>query len=429
MPPSKTEPVLIVGAGVFGLSTAHTLATSGHTDITVLEKDDRIPSRFSGGYDLNKIIRCEYIDPFYTQHALTAIRQWQTNPLYQPYFRQVGFLNVVTGEANEVVQNALAKYNKSVAENPAFDGYLVPCPDADHIRRVAPQFTGALPGWKGYLNRLAGYAQSSHAMGACFAACQQLGVKFKLGADGDVAELLYRPGTRVCVGARTKSGAVYEASRTIVAAGGFVANVLPSIAEQVTAICWGVSHIQLAPEESEQLRGMPVTTVRDIGFFFEPDPATHKVKICYMGGGYTRTAHNNGTSIPYNTLAESGYIPAEDVKQTRRMLRMALPHIAERPLIDTHLCWVADTDNSDYIIDFVPGSGGSLVVLSGDSGHGFKMMPIFGGFVQDLLEANTQKLARWRWREGKRDAASAGKQVSWRASAVVDLDSTSRAKL
>lgn len=66
---AKQSSVLIVGAGTFGLATALELAKSGYTSITVLEKDDQIPSRFSAGYDINKIVRAEYHDPFYVEMA------------------------------------------------------------------------------------------------------------------------------------------------------------------------------------------------------------------------------------------------------------------------------------------------------------------------------------------------------------------------
>lgn len=70
--PSKSAPVAIIGAGVFGLSSALQLAGEGYTDITVFEKDDRIPPRSSAGYDLNKIVRAEYDDPWYTELAIVC---------------------------------------------------------------------------------------------------------------------------------------------------------------------------------------------------------------------------------------------------------------------------------------------------------------------------------------------------------------------
>ena len=66
----RSRPVLIIGAGAFGLASALTLATSGYTNVLVLERDDQIPSRFSAAYDLNKVIRAEYMDRFYTDLSL-----------------------------------------------------------------------------------------------------------------------------------------------------------------------------------------------------------------------------------------------------------------------------------------------------------------------------------------------------------------------
>ena len=69
---SKSDPIIIVGAGAFGLSTALRLTEAGFHDITVLEKDDALPSRFSAANDLNKIVRPEYEDSFYTELTLVS---------------------------------------------------------------------------------------------------------------------------------------------------------------------------------------------------------------------------------------------------------------------------------------------------------------------------------------------------------------------
>lgn len=63
---SKTDPIIIVGGGAFGLSTALQLVQKGFTNVSVYEKDDHIPPRYSAANDLNKIVRAEYEDPFYT---------------------------------------------------------------------------------------------------------------------------------------------------------------------------------------------------------------------------------------------------------------------------------------------------------------------------------------------------------------------------
>jgi sarcosine oxidase/L-pipecolate oxidase len=69
---SKSDSIIIVGAGAFGLSTALHLCAAGFTDITVLDKDSEVPSRFSAANDINKIVRVEYEDPFYTDLTLVS---------------------------------------------------------------------------------------------------------------------------------------------------------------------------------------------------------------------------------------------------------------------------------------------------------------------------------------------------------------------
>ena len=69
----KTTPVAIVGCGTWGLSTALHLTNAGYTNVTVFDRASEIPSRYSAGYDLNKIVRPEYEDPFYTDLALVSL--------------------------------------------------------------------------------------------------------------------------------------------------------------------------------------------------------------------------------------------------------------------------------------------------------------------------------------------------------------------
>lgn len=74
MAANKSSPTAILGSGAWGLSTALHLLEEGYTDITVYERASEIPSPYSGGFDLNKIVRAEYEDPFYTELALVGVR-------------------------------------------------------------------------------------------------------------------------------------------------------------------------------------------------------------------------------------------------------------------------------------------------------------------------------------------------------------------
>ena len=318
-------------------------------------------------------------------------------------------------------------YFDSVQRHPGFAGQVHRVSGPGDIKQVAPAFQGPVEGWTGYHNKLAGYGHSLNTLKAVYGECVRLGVKFHVGQDGDVESLLHassRSGT-TCIGARARSGKMHLADKTVLATGAGVSNLVPRIGKQVTGRCWGVCHIQLTPEEAAPLRGIPVTNVRDLAFFFEPDAETNKLKFCHMGGGFTNYAWSgDGLSLPFPSLKESDFMPLEDEVAVRRLLREVFPQFADRPLIDQHLCWFADTADSDYIIDYVPGTGSSLAVLSGDSGHGFKMMPIFGEFVQTLLEEGRQAEPKWQWKESKPKSGAA-----WRASAGQELAGVPRAKL
>ena len=69
---SKDSRVAIIGGGAWGLSTALHLNSAGYTDITVFERAPQQPSRYSAAWDLNKIVRAEYEDRFYTELALVG---------------------------------------------------------------------------------------------------------------------------------------------------------------------------------------------------------------------------------------------------------------------------------------------------------------------------------------------------------------------
>ena len=52
---NKTDKILIVGGGTWGVSTALHLARRGYKDITVLDPYE-IPSAIAAGNDINKIV-------------------------------------------------------------------------------------------------------------------------------------------------------------------------------------------------------------------------------------------------------------------------------------------------------------------------------------------------------------------------------------
>lgn len=420
----KDTPIAIVGAGAFGLSTAWHLLQSGYTNITVFDKDPEIPSRFSAANDLNKIVRAEYEDRFYTDLTIEAINAWKSNPLFAPHFHQTGFLHCVSGDAPQKAVDTLQRFRDSAVNHPEIRPHVVPLDTDDAIRQRFWQFNGKFPKWHGYLNQFDGYAHSANALKTVYRATCAAGVRYFLGGrNGAVQEITYADNIhKKATGVRTADGRFNPASLVIVSVGAAAARLVPQVGTQVVAKSWSVAHVHLTDEETSLLRGIPVTYARDLGFLFEPDPKTNLLKLCPMGGGYVDTDPKTGVSYPPSAVETSAFLPQEDEQRMRKLLAQTLPTLADRPLVRKSLCWFADTSDSDFIIDYVPHTSSSVVLLSGDSGHGFKMFPIFGKWVTDLLASadKQQRIKRWRWK-GNVDKKNWGGDVSWRVGETREL--------
>lgn len=423
---SKDTRILIVGAGTFGLSTAFELANQGYSAITVLDRASTVPSPYSAGCDLNKIIRAEYEDPFYTELALEAIVAWK-NPLFAPFYAERGLVIVNSSNAQQKAKDSLDKSFKSIKHHAGFpSGSFEELRSGDDIRSRVTQLHGKMERWTGYHNKCGGYARAGRAMTMMYVACKEMGVTFVLGEDEGNAVSLLQRGDK-CIGVRTQRGEDHMASRTILCLGAHVARLLPSIAPQITAKAWSVAHLQLTPAQAADMMGIPVVNCRDLGFFFEPDAETGLLKLCAHSAGLTSyvKAGNDGyaslptSSSPDRKETDPGAIPVEDQNKIVKLIDEALPQFSHLPLTRKFICWCGDTSDSNYIIDYVPGfEDQSLVVFSGDSGHAFKMLPIAGRWARDVLEKSEQGLDRWKWKNAPEGDSN---DISWRIGTTKDV--------
>lgn len=316
----------------------------------------------------------------------------------------------------------MKRFRAAAERHPQIKSHVVPLDKDSTIRDRFWQFNGQFPGWNGYLNQFDGYAHSANALAGVYRATQAAGVRFFLGEqNGAIQEILYSNGK--ATGVKTASGRVHHAGLVIVAAGAAAGKLVPKLGTQIVAKSWSVAHVQLTDEETSALRSIPVTYARDLGFLFEPDPKTNLLKLCPMGGGFVNTDPASGVSYP-PSLEQSAFLPREDEERIRKLLAHTLPALADRPLVHKFLCWFADTSDSDFIIDYVPETAGSVILLSGDSGHGFKMFPIVGSWVGDLIESSgiQQTIPRWRWKTpAAKGSNSWGGDVSWRLGDTKEL--------
>ncbi|KAI1347157.1 hypothetical protein F5Y01DRAFT_329898 [Xylaria sp. FL0043] len=176
----------------------------------------------------------------------------------------------------------------------------------------------------------------------------------------------------------TGDGTTYGAKLVIVAAGVAAGNPVSDLGTQLVAKSWSVAHVKLTDREAAVLRGIPTTCSRSCRLHVQARGRDESTQT--LPDGQRAHKHRFGRGLaPPQTLEQSEFIPAEDEARCRTLLAQTFPWLTNRPLINKTLCWFADT---------------------ADSGHGFKMFPIVGKWVKELLDAQDckQSVARWQWK-------------------------------
>lgn len=235
---------------------------------------------------------------------------------------------------------------------------------------------------------------------------------------------------RTITGVQLSTHGPLLASLTILATGAYTPLLLPlSLAPRVTATGQAVAYLQLTPAETARLAAIPVLLNESTGMFLIPPTASGVLKIARHGFGWRnpvrasaadceRPSRSGGdqehsardvtVSIPaddYTTL------PAEGTLALRAALAEMVPWLAERPFSGTRLCWYADTPTGDFLIDFHPAFGRSLLLATGGSGHGFKFLPVLGRKVVERVEGRL--VDNGKDGEGKISDADLGRLWAW----------------
>ncbi|KAI5478450.1 hypothetical protein MNV49_005091 [Pseudohyphozyma bogoriensis] len=395
-PPSLNSPILVVGAGTFGLSTAWHLARRGYKNITVIDRHDA-PSVASAGYDLNKVFRTEYSDPLYSKLAVEARKVWLEEKALEGCYKENGYIFSVCGKSATSVANWEQAVANSRALGVQFEDLLTP----EDFRAKAPFLKGPLTGWKGVYNKNAGWTHARNALTALTIECKKAGVKFFSGGAGTMKEFVYGAKGAV-VGVKTTDGTVHKADLTVLAAGAWIDELLDTKG-QLLAKCWCFAHIQLTEEEAKAFAKAPVVNNRELGYFFEPDVEGRRIKLSPHTPGYTHYVAPN-RSVPRSKPEHpTDTIPDLAVDLMRQLLRESLaPEIANRPFVYEQMCWDAPSPDANFIISKLDEHPG-LIVAGGASAHGFKFLPTIGGYITDLAEGklDPELVETWKWRPGQ----------------------------
>lgn len=446
---SKDSKIIIVGAGVFGLSNALHLAQNGYTDITVYDRLDLIESKYSLlngtdtlSADINKIFRIQYGDKVHYQRlAIEAgefFEQWDRELKLLPdeeaknytglqILDRCGALRLEDIEGNSPEE----RRNLAAAESEGLRSLQFDINNPDDVRRAK------VAGWgsklnpvklleRGKVKHLSGVLDSTtgilYASRACFYVnylCRNLGVKFVLGGDkGTLKEVIYENGTEA-KGIITLDGVSHPADLVVICAGPWTTSLVPEL-DGINEGTQGNVVIFKIPEDRKDLqekycgRNFPVLDWR-MGHSREKDymsglfifPAMEPegyMKVISRQTKYTnpvKTEDGRVVSIPTtrNSDPPTNLIPKHTLEQIKDFLIIFFPDLVEAGIkLESRMLWYTDTINNDYIYDFVPGKK-NLFVACGGSGHAFKMLPVLGRFLVNKIEGEENfytKLFKWR---------------------------------
>ncbi len=380
---------LLIGAGVFGLTTACELRRRRWT-VTVLDAG-RVPRDEAASTDVSKIVRMDYgADVLYTAMAEAAMAGWdEWNERWSPaLYHQDGFV-VLASEPMRAGGFEFESYTLLKGR-----GHPVTrLPDLDR--------SATIPAWPedrypdGYFNPRAGWAESGRVVERLLHEARGLGARVV--EDAPVARLI-ESGGRVR-GVQTTTGEDHHADLTILATGAWTPRLLPHLADVMWTTAQPVIHVDAGLDDRWRAPKFPVwaADIARTGWYGFPALSRGALKIGHHGSG--RRVEPDGAR---------DVLPSEEGR-VRRFLGDNLPPLADAPIVHRRLCLYCDTFDGDFWIDHDPERPG-LVVAAGDSGHGFKFAPIIGGLIADVAEGKQNGWAdRFSWRQRLRDTREAAR--------------------
>lgn len=221
---SQTMPsYIILGAGVFGASTAYHLIQK-HPDATVTLVDRTQGScEVGASWDWNKVVRADYEDAFYMAIALEALDLWSNDPLYSQFFHQSGAAWLM---ADPEYPTRLANNYRNLGRELDFE-IIRP---AELRKRYTGLFDETDFGGVGdiFLNRSSGWAEAKAAMNAVIDQAVKAGVR---NVAIDVASLIFDD-CGACTGLKGMNGEILRADRIILCTGAYTAKLIADSAPE-----------------------------------------------------------------------------------------------------------------------------------------------------------------------------------------------------
>lgn len=385
--------VIVVGAGIFGASTALALADEEY-DVILLDAG-AIPHPLATSTDISKACRMEYgSDLVYMELMEDAFlgwdrwnRDWQAQG-HAPLFHKTGIL-FLTSQEMSINSFELDSYNALQSKN-------------WKPQRLNPAILKeSFPAWSqggfrdGFFNPQAGFAESSKVVSRLIDMAKQKGVR--VFPHCPVEKLLNTDagGRKKITGVRCSTGQSFNADEVILCTGVWTKRLCPELDECFKISSHPVFHFKLPEAHRDLFRAerFPVfaADITETGVYGFP----------VIDGLIKIATHGLGQLVTPESPRE---VSQSQHRAIRNFLEKSLPILKDAELIESRLCFYCDTQDEDFWIARDPSKLG-LTVATGGSGHGFKFAPILGKLVVNVLEGqNSPWTKKFSWRPKLRQA-------------------------
>lgn len=371
--------IIVVGAGVYGVTAALELAKRGH-DVSLFDPGP-LPHPDASSTDISKAIRMDYgADEFYMALMEVCFERWDAwnaawdEKLYHP----AGFLFMASGEMKP------GGYEH--------DSYQLLLKRGHEVERMTPEtLRQRHPAWNadrypdGYYNPRAGWAESGRVVAKLIELARGAGVQLR---EGMRFERLLEDGSRVG-GIVTADGEAHRADVVVVATGAWTPILLPHLQDVMWVVGQPVYHFKVDnPTDWQPPKFHPwAADIAHSGWYGFPAKDDGTLKVANHGPGVRVHPDDPRT------------VPAHYLDMFREFFKETFPALVDAPKIGERLCLYCDTWDGDFWIDRDPKREG-LVVSTGGSGHGFKFAPVLGEIAADAVEGRPNEWARrFAWRE------------------------------
>jgi len=365
--------VVVIGAGVFGVWTAHHLRDAG-AEVTLVDAYTPGHSRSSSG-DETRILRCGYgPDRVYSEMAHASLAQWRAlgvrsaTALWHP----CGVLWMAAGKD---------PYTDATRRTLQECGYPHDVLDRAGLQQRFPQIRiGDAHGAPG-----PGVDAGAIDMALLEPEC---GVLLARRAVRTLADELSTRGVRIVqaeVAARgslrgaiaTAAGRHLEGDRFVFTCGAWLPRLFPDVlGGRIRPTRQVVVYFGTPPGDGRfQSPRWPAWIDFPAGIYGTPDIDGRGVKV---------GIDEHGPPIDPDTAER--IVDGASVERARAWLARRVPALADAPVLESRVCQYENTSTGDFLIDRHPEQA-NVWIAGGGSGHGFKHGPAIGERVARMVMA------------------------------------------